>query len=158
MPTIILETQIKSSIEICFDLSRSIDLHKISTAETNEKAIDGIISGLINLNEFVTWEATHFGIKQNLTSKITKFDRPIHFRDEQQKGIFKFFIHDHYFEKQGENIIMKDSFNFQSPFGFIGNLIDKFVLTKYLTKLLKQRNAIIKNYAETEKWKTILND
>lgn len=158
MPTIILETQIKSSIEICFDLSRSIDLHKISTADTNEKAIDGIISGLINLNEFVTWEATHFGIKQNLTSKITKFDRPIHFRDEQQKGIFKFFIHDHYFEKQGENIIMKDSFNFQSPFGFIGNLIDKFVLTKYLTKLLKQRNAIIKNYAETEKWKTILND
>ena len=57
MPTIKLETIIKSTIETCFDLSRSIDLHRISTANTNEKAIDGITKGLINLNEFVTWRA-----------------------------------------------------------------------------------------------------
>ncbi|MFX8875810.1 hypothetical protein ABTM97_19785, partial [Acinetobacter baumannii] len=79
-------------IEKCFDLARSIDLHQISTAETNEKAIAGKTNGLINLNETVTWEATHFGIRQKLTSKITKFDRPYHFRDEQVKGAFKCFI------------------------------------------------------------------
>ena len=62
MPTIELETQIKSDLETCFDLSGSIDLHQISTAKTNERAIDGRTMGLINLNEFVTWEATHFGI------------------------------------------------------------------------------------------------
>jgi len=49
MPTIELETLIKSEINICFDLSRSIDLHKISTLHTNEEAIDGITNGLINL-------------------------------------------------------------------------------------------------------------
>jgi ligand-binding SRPBCC domain-containing protein len=157
MPEIIIETRIKSSIEICFDLSRSIDLHKISTAETNEKAIGGITNGLINLNEFVTWQATHFGIKQKLTSKITKFESPNHFRDEQQKGIFKFLIHDHYFESQNGITIMKDIFNFQSSFGFLGIIFDKYVLTKYLTKLLIQRNKIIKEFAETQKWKTILN-
>jgi len=63
MPTIKLETKIKSGINICFDLSRSIDLHQISTVKTNEKAIDGRTKGLIDLNEFVTWRATHFGIK-----------------------------------------------------------------------------------------------
>ena len=83
MPKIELITSIRSTPEICFDLSRSIDLHQISTAKTNEKAIAGIITGLINLGETVTWEATHFGITQKLTSKITAFKRPFHFRDDR---------------------------------------------------------------------------
>jgi ligand-binding SRPBCC domain-containing protein len=156
MPKIELETSINSTLEICFDLSRSIDLHMLSTSRTNEKAIEGRTSGLIELNEFVTWLATHFGIRQKLTSKITAFNRPFHFRDEQSKGAFKFFTHDHYFEQQGSIIIMKDVFNFQSPFGFVGNLFDKIILKNYMTVFLKERNNTIKEYAETTKWKSIL--
>jgi ligand-binding SRPBCC domain-containing protein len=156
MPTIELETEIQSSLESCFDLSRSIDLHKISTAKTNETAVDGITSGLINLNEFVTWQATHFGIRQKLTSKITAFNRPFHFRDEQLKGAFKFFTHDHYFEMKDDKVIMKDIFTFQSPFGFVGKLFDKIILTKYMKKFLTERNNTIKQFAETGKWKTVL--
>jgi len=111
---------------------------------------------LISLGECVTWRATHFGIKQKLTSKITAFKRPFHFRDEQLKGAFKFIIHDHYFETQGDIVRMKDVFLFQSPFGFIGGLIDKIILTNYLTKILKERNAVLKEFAETAKWKSIL--
>lgn len=155
MPTIILETIIKSNIETCFDLSRSIDLHQISTANTKERAIDGTTSGLINLNEFVTWEAKHFGVTQKLTSKITVFDMPRHFRDEQQKGAFKYIIHDHYFTASADKVIMKDIFKFQSPLGYIGKLVDKIILTGYLKKLLLHRNEIIKEYAESEGWKSI---
>jgi ligand-binding SRPBCC domain-containing protein len=157
MPSIYLETQIKSDIQICFDLSRSIDLHKISTAKTNERAVDGKTSGLIDLHEFVTWQAKHFGITQKLTSKITAFNRPFYFKDEQQKGAFKYIIHEHHFEKVGDHVIMKDIFKFRSPFGFIGKLVDKIILTDYLKKLLIERNNIIKEYAETEKWKSVLN-
>ncbi len=156
MPTIILETIIKSNIDTCFDLSRSIDLHEISTANTNERAIDGTTSGLINLNECVTWKAKHFGVTQTLTSKITAFDRPHHFRDEQQKEAFKYIIHDHYFKAFADKVIMKDIFKFQSPLGYIGKLIDKLLLTGYLKKLLLHRNEIIKEYAESEKWKSLL--
>jgi ligand-binding SRPBCC domain-containing protein len=158
MPAIELEIQIKSDIEICFDLSRSIDLHQISTAKTKERAIDGRTSGLINFGEFVTWQATHFGITQKLTSKITAFREPFYFRDEQLKGAFKYIVHDHCFEVRESDVIMKDIFNFQSPLGFIGKLFDKFLLITYLRQLLVERNNIIKEYAETEKWKTILND
>ena len=157
MPTIEIETLIKSDINICFDLSRSIDLHKISTSKTNEEAIGGTTSGLINLNETVTWQATHFGIKQKLTSVITKFEKPFHFRDEQQKGAFKYFIHDHLFEVKGENILMKDIFTFQSPFGLVGKLFDKLVLHNYMKTLLIKRNNTIKEFAESSKWKTVLN-
>ncbi|MES2681583.1 MAG: SRPBCC family protein [Bacteroidota bacterium] len=156
MPTIKLEIEIFSDIETCFDLARSIDLHQISTAKTNEKAISGRTSGLINPDETVTWQATHFGIRQKLTSKITAFKRPFHFRDEQIKGIFKFIIHDHYFEQKDQKVIMKDVFSFQSPFGIFGRIFDKLVLTKYLRKFLIERNDIIKEYAETGKWASVI--
>lgn len=157
MPKIELVTEIKSTIAICFDLARSIDLHKISTAKTNEEAIEGKTSGLINLNEFVTWQATHFGIKQKLTSKITAFERPNYFVDEQVKGIFKSIYHEHKFEQLSDKVIMKDVFEFHSPYGIFGELVNKLVLTNYLRKLLYDRNNIIKEFAETNKWKLVLN-
>ena len=157
MPKITLETFIDSKIEICFDLSRSIDLHLISTAETNEKAIAGKTSGLISLGEFVTWRATHFGISQKLTSKITQYSRPHHFKDEQLKGIFKYFKHDHMFKEISNKVLMTDVFEFEYPFGIASKIINNLVLTNHLTKLLTKRNEIIKYFAESGKWKTILN-
>ena len=156
MPTIHLETKIKSTIDICFDLSCSIDFHQLTTSKTKERAISGVTSGLIKLNDKVTWEAIHFGIKQQLTSKISQFNKPFHFRDEQVSGAFKNFKHDHFFEQQDGFVLMKDVFEFQSPFGFIGILVNRLILTKYMTQFLSERNAMIKEYAETEKWKTIL--
>jgi ligand-binding SRPBCC domain-containing protein len=158
MPIIELTTYIKSNIETCFDLSTSIDLHKISTIQTNEEAIAGTTKGLIKLNEFVTWQATHFGIKQKLTSKITAYERPYHFRDEQIRGIFKSIKHDHFFEQNGDEIMMKDIFEFDSPCGIFGRIFNKLILTKYLTKFLIARNNLIKEFAETEKHKMVLSE
>lgn len=148
MPVIDLKTTINADIELCFDLSRSIDVHKISTAKTREKAIAGITSGLIKLDETVTWQAVHFGIRQKLTTKITAFDRPFYFRDEQQKGAFKYFIHDHFFEKQKDHIVMRDVFHFRAPFGLAGKIFEKLILTRYMKSLLEERNSVIKDFAE----------
>ena len=95
MPIIKLETKINAPVERVFDLARSIDLHRDSMSKYDEKAIAGVTSGLIRMNETVTWEAAHFGVRQNLTSKITAFERPWHFRDSMVKGVFKRFDHDH---------------------------------------------------------------
>lgn len=157
MPTINITTKINAPISVCFDLSRSIDLHSISTHQTKEKAIGGKIKGLINLNETVTWQATHFGIRQQLTSKITDFEFPNHFRDEQITGIFKSIVHDHLFEEEGNETIMIDIFVFEAPCGIIGRLFNYLVLTNYMRKFLINRNQVIKDFAETDKWKTILN-
>lgn len=81
MPAITLTTEIAAPVETVFDLCRSIDLHIESTSKTNEKAVAGRTSGLIDLGETVTWEATHFLVRQRLTVCIKRFDRPNHFRD-----------------------------------------------------------------------------
>ncbi|MFN8260095.1 MAG: SRPBCC family protein [Chitinophagales bacterium] len=156
MPTINLITEIKAPIEICFDLSRSIDLHKHSMEHTGEEAIAGRTSGLIEDGEYVTWQARHFGITQYLTSKISNFNRPFIFRDEQTKGIFDFFRHDHIFETKEDKTIMTDVFEYRAPFSFLGRIADSLFLEKYMTNLLLQRNKVIKEVAESDKWKEIL--
>lgn len=61
MTTINLTTKIKATKKIVFDASRNIDIHQLYASKTSEVAIDGITSGLINLNETVTWRGKHFG-------------------------------------------------------------------------------------------------
>ena len=158
MPKIELTTKINAPIEICFDLARSIDLHRISTAHTSEDAISGVTSGLIGLNEYVTWRATHFGITQTLSSKITGFDRPHYFVDEQVQGAFKSIHHLHQFEEAKGVVTMTDYFEFSTPYGIFGRLFNILILTSYLRKLLLKRNEIIKQYAETDQWKLVLNE
>jgi len=148
MPKIQLTTLINAPIEKVFDLSRSIDLHMESTKQTGEKAIAGKTSGLIELGETVTWRAKHFGIWQTLTSKITEFDRPNLFVDKMVSGAFKRFRHEHHFTISGDQTIMKDVFEFESPMGILGGIFNRLILTSYMTKLLKERNKVIKEAAE----------
>ena len=156
MAIIILRTEIHAPAERCFDLSRSIDLHQRSTARTQEKAIAGRTSGLIELNETVTWRARHFGIWQQLTSKITAFDSPHNFTDEMAAGIFKRIHHTHNFKTVGNKTIMTDEFSFESPAGFLGKLADAIFLKRYLTKFLTERNELIKACAESDEWRRYL--
>ena len=148
MPIIKLQTEIKADRELVFDLSRSIDLHKISTEHTNETAISGKTSGLIGLTETVTWRAKHFGIYQTLTTEITAFDRPNSFTDEMLKGAFKSFKHEHIFETLNNGTLMIDLFDYKSPLGLLGIAADFLFLKKYMTNLLVKRNETIKSFAE----------
>ena len=157
MPQIHLTTFIHAPIKRVFDLSRSISLHIISTAPTNEKAIAGTINGLINKGETVTWQAKHLFKLRQFTSKITIMESPVSFTDEMIEGDFISFAHQHHFKQAKNGTIMIDMVNFESPYGIVGNAVNKFYLKNYMEGLLVKRNKIIKEYAETEKWKAILN-
>lgn len=158
MPIIELKTHIKANRAIVFDLSRSVDLHKISTEQTNEEAIAGVTTGLIGLGESVTWRAKHFGVYQRLTATVTAYERPISFVDEMERGAFKHFRHEHIFEATADGTQMIDHFDYTSPLGLLGKLADKLFLEKYMTELLQQRNTTIKRFAESDRWKEVLKD
>lgn len=149
MPIINLTYRIHAPVERCFDLSRCIDLHTESTSYTEERAVAGVTQGLIGLGEEVTWEARHFGIRQRLTSRITMFDPPYHFRDSMIQGAFKRIDHDHFFEPDGEITIMVDRFDFEAPLGILGQMFSSVVLTNYMRRFLMRRNEMIKEIAES---------
>lgn len=149
MPTIRLETKIKADIETVFNISRNVDIHKASTSKTNEKAIGRKTEGLLELNDSVTWRAKHLGVYQNLTSKITEYNFPSFFVDEQLKGAFKSFRHEHQFKKTEYGTLMTDVFIYTSPLGLLGKFADFLFLKKYMTNFLIERNKFLKDYAES---------
>ncbi|AZA84451.1 cell division protein [Chryseobacterium lactis] len=149
MSTIYLETLIDADIDTVFDLARNIDLHQKSTARSNERAIAGRTSGLIEENETVTWRAKHLGIYQNLTTKIISMEKPLQFTDVMQKGAFKSLHHQHIFKETEGKTLMTDIFEFESPLGILGNLFNRFFLKQYLKNFLLERNELIKTTAES---------
>ena len=156
MPQIHLTSFISAPIERVFDLGRSITLHHISMESTNEKAIAGVTSGLISENETVTWQARHLFKTRYFTSRIAKMNKPSVFIDEMLKGDFKSFRHEHHFKAAANGTIMIDIIDFETPYGFWGRIANDLFLRSYIEKFLLKRNAVIKDYAETQKWKAIL--
>ena len=157
MAIVRLQTLIQAPIERCFDLARSIDLHTLSMTKQHEKAVAGRTEGLIEPGDVVTWQARHFGITQHLTSKITCFDRPHHFRDSMVAGAFRRFDHDHFFEAQGRTTLMRDVFDYQAPLGILGRMAERLFLTRYMTTLLRVRNEVIKEVAEGDRWSELVS-
>ena len=157
MPTIHLTTFIEAPVQRVFDLSRSINLHKKSLEHTGEEAVGGITTGLINLNETVTWQAKHLGKKRLLKIKISALDSPARFTDEMVEGDLRSMKHEHHFKQVENGTIMIDLFYFQTPYGMIGKILNRVYLTRYLRRLLEQRNQFIKEYAESTKGQQLLS-
>jgi len=131
-----------------FDLARNIDAHMASTGKTKELAIDGVTTGLIGFGETVTWEARHFGIRQRLKVQITEYEYPVLFADEMVFGAFKSMKHTHRFYEVDAGTEMVDEFEFQSPFGVLGSLIDWLFLKRYMKRFLIERSSVLKEMAE----------
>lgn len=155
MVRIELITNIAAPIERCFDLSRSIDLHMASTDWTGERAIAGVTSGLIGLDEEVTWQGRHFGLRIQHASRISAFDRPQHFQDCMVRGAFKSFRHDHYFESIPGQTRMKDLMVFEVTLGLLRGLFEG-ALDRHMRSLLNRRNQCIKRTAESDGWRDFL--
>jgi ligand-binding SRPBCC domain-containing protein len=156
MPVIHLETFIDAPAERVFDLARSIEAHQAGTASTGERAVAGVMSGLLGPDQQVTWRARHFGVTQCLTGKITEFDRPRHFRDVMLKGAFRHLRHDHRFASRGTGTLMIDDFDFAAPFGPFGRVAEALFLTRYMRRFLLGRNAALKRIAESGEWRRYL--
>ncbi|MFJ5700239.1 SRPBCC family protein [Arthrobacter sp. NPDC093139] len=137
--------------EELFDLARSIDAHKESMARSREQAVAGVTSGLISLGEEVTWRAWHFGVPLRMTSRITEVQAPDYFVDEQVRGPFRSFRHVHEFSEDADGTVMLDRIEFAAPLGPLGRLVEKLVLTRYLRKLVEQRNRHLAAGAGTAK-------
>lgn len=157
MPTIVLETEIAAPIERVFDLARSIDAHVDSTGGTGERAVAGRTSGLIGLGETVTWEARHLGVRQRLTVEVTRCERPDLFEDVLVSGAFKQMHHAHRFAEVDGGTLMTDVFEYVAPLGPLGRLAERLFLTRYMRRFLVERNRVLKDTAESDRWRRYLD-
>jgi ligand-binding SRPBCC domain-containing protein len=157
MPLITLDTLISAPIERVFDLTRSIDAHIASTHGTSERAIAGRTTGLIEAGETVTWEATHFLIRQRLTVRITDYDRPFLFRDEMLSGAFASMHHTHRFSVVPDGTLARDEFYFTAPLSILGTIAERLFLTRYMRTFLQRRARALTEIAESEDWRRFVS-
>jgi ligand-binding SRPBCC domain-containing protein len=167
-------TLICAPLERVFDLARSIDVHLLGNVHHGEQAQalgrrnalgrPEVTSGLIGPGEQVTWRARHFLVSQRLTSAITAYDRPAYFQDTMLHGAFHAMQHDHWFRALPRDASgrpateMRDQFRFSAPLGPLGRLAEVIVLRRYMRALLAERNAVIRQVAESksEDWRKYL--
>lgn len=139
--TLTVVTDCPAGPEAMFDVSLDIDAHIESMAQSGERAIGGVTTGRIGLGETVTWRARHFGIWFTMTSKISSLERPHRFLDEQVRGPFRSFVHEHRFEATTAGCRMTDTLTVGSP--ILGALAEQLVLVPYLRHLIRRRNRAL---------------
>jgi len=153
MPLIELHTDIAAPPARVFDLSRSVNLHLDSAGGTGEKVVGGKSQGLLEEGEQATWEARHFGMRMRLTSRVSEFDYPHRFVSSMLRGPFKKIYHEHLFERTESGTRMTDRFYFEAPFGIFGRIAERLLLKRHMKNYLEQRNQVLKEIAESERWK-----
>jgi len=170
MITLTETTLIAAPIDRCFDLARSIEVHLAGNTHYGEQAValshgpSGATSGLLTLDDTVTWQARHFFVRQRLTTRITAFEPPRYFQDTMVHGAFHWMQHDHHFqailsEDSAVLTSMHDVFRFAAPIPILGRMAETLVLRRYIHALLLERNAVIKQIAESpdEAWREYLS-
>ena len=125
---------------VCLD----VESHTRSMADSSERAVGGKTRGELALGDTVTFQARHLGLTWRLKARITSYDRPRSFVDEQESGPFKRWRHAHHFEPDGAGgTIMRDVIDFASPLGPIGGIVDRLLLSRYMPHLIRIRNAYL---------------
>jgi ligand-binding SRPBCC domain-containing protein len=144
-----LSTPIEAPLDVVFGLSISVDTHAASMAASGERAIAGVTAGEMRLGDEVTWLARHFGIPWRLTSRITAYERPSYFVDEQIRGPFARWHHAHHFDETPTGTLMRDAIDVAAPLGPIGRIGERLFLIRYMTGLIEARNRYIRSAAES---------
>ena len=149
MGHLIVETLIHAPRERVFDLARDVGAHTRSASFTSERAVEpGRIEGLLEVDDTVTFEGVHFGVRQRFTAKIVEMKRPERFVDELVKATFKSMRHVHEFAERDGATLMRDTLDWVSPLGILGVIADKIAVERHLRRFVTRKQQALKEIAE----------
>ncbi|GAA5615098.1 cyclase [Streptomyces platensis] len=144
MPHFEVVTAVAAPPDQVFAVCLDVEAHTRSMADSSERAVGGKTRGELSLGDTVTFQARHLGLTWRLKARITSYDRPRSFVDEQESGPFKRWRHAHHFEPDGAGgTIMRDVVDFTSPLGTVGRIVDRLLLSRYMPYLIRIRNAYL---------------
>ncbi len=142
-------TDIGAAPETVFDLELDMDVHAASLPGSGETAATSTGRRALAAGDEVTFRARHFGVTWRMTSRITAYDRPRLFVDEQTRGPFRAMRHEHHFARTGDSRTrMTDRMAITAPLGPLGAVVTRFVLAPYLRQLLTRRAQHVNRLAE----------
>jgi hypothetical protein len=142
-------TLIGAERPVVFDLELDVDVHAASVPGSDETATTSTGRRRLQLDDEVTFRARHLGVHWHLTSRVTEYDRPRRFVDEQTRGPFCTLRHEHVFDSlAGHRTRMTDRVSFTVPGGPAGRACARLLLAPYLRRLLRRRAHHVGRLAE----------
>ena len=84
-----------------------------------------------------------FGIPLKWRTRITRVEPNKSFVDFQERGPYKYWNHLHEFIPNGQGVLMKDTVDYELPFGVLGNLAHRLFVKQKLTHIFDFRYTVL---------------
>lgn len=72
-------------------------------------------------------------------TEITDVNPKTQFADNQKKGPFRLWHHEHKFTKQAGGVLMEDHVSYAAPFGFLGRIANSLFIKKQVNQIFEYR-------------------
>ncbi|MEO9256871.1 MAG: SRPBCC family protein, partial [Crocinitomicaceae bacterium] len=82
---------------------------------------------------------------------IKQVDLYKNFTDFQLRGPYKLWHHFHEFIENEKGVLMKDTVDYELPFGFIGNIAHSLLVKKKIEHIFEYRNEVLEELFNTAK-------
>lgn len=79
------------------------------------------------------------------TTEITIVNEHHMFVDEQRRGPYQIWHHEHHFEITDDGVRMTDILNYHLPLGFIGKIVDYLIVRRKVKSIFDYRRKAIEN-------------
>lgn len=108
------------------------------------------------MGETVTWSGRYLRLTFNHTSLVDAWRPFSFFREVEIQGRFTQFEHEHHFAPMDDGTRMRDELRFAAPFPLFRGPLEK-MLRNHLRNFLAERNALVKQVAESDEWHRYLD-
>lgn len=139
------EQQLRCDIESAWDFfSSPINLSEITPKDMQFV----VISDLKNKSIYEGMEISYIvspllKIPMKWHSKITEVVFQKSFTDFQEKGPYKYWNHFHEFVANDQGVLIKDTVDYELPFGFLGRFAHSFFVRKKIESIFNYRYQIL---------------
>lgn len=137
------EQKIPASLPALWDFMTSpLNLQKITPDNMPFKVTSKNLPEKIHEGLIITYKVSPvLGIPLNWVTEITHVKPMQYFVDEQRKGPYKIWHHEHWFEEIPGGVLMKDLVSYAPPMGLLGNLANAVFIQKKLIGIFEFRKS-----------------
>lgn len=142
------EQQLNCDIETAWSFfSSPLNLSKITPKNMGFNVISNLESKDIYEGMIIEYKVSpvlHIPLKW--VTKITQVEKNKSFTDFQEKGPYKYWNHFHEFVPNEKGVLMKDTVDYELPFGLLGRIAHKIFVKKKLKNIFNYRYQFLDKY------------
>ncbi len=133
--------QLPISVERAWDFfSQPKNLHELTPPDLNLKFTNRVFGAEMYAGQIITYNVKPvLGIPLFWMTEITQVVKPLFFVDEQRRGPYAMWHHEHHFKKIDGGVQMTDLLHYALPLGPLGRLAHALFVQKQLESIFAYR-------------------